>query len=47
VLFVVGVIFILLNYSLSRLAVWVERWLSRARGGTSAMQAAEGAVAQT
>jgi glutamate transport system permease protein len=37
-LFVVGVIFILLNYGLSRLATWTERRLSRSRGGKSAMQ---------
>lgn len=46
-LFVVGLIFITINYGLSRLAVWLERRLSRSRGGESAMQAVEGAVAQT
>jgi glutamate transport system permease protein len=46
-LFVVGVIFIAINYALSRLAVWTERRLSRARGGAASMHAAEAAVPQT
>jgi glutamate transport system permease protein len=46
-LFVVGVIFIAINYALSRLAVWTERRLSRARGGAASMHAAEEAVPQT
>lgn len=41
-LFVVGVIFILLNYALSRLAVWVERRMSRAR--TSARRPGDASV---
>lgn len=41
VLTVVGLIFILLNYGLSRLAVWTERRLSRARGGKEALEKIE------
>ncbi len=46
-LFVVGLIFILINYSLSRLATWLERRLSRSRGGKAAMQEVEQAVPLT
>lgn len=35
VLFVVGAIFIILNYALSRLAIWLEARLSRASGDSS------------
>jgi len=34
VLFVVGLIYIAMNYSLSRMAVWTERRFSRATKGT-------------
>ena len=47
VLFVVGLIYILINYALSRLATWLERRLSRARGGKAAMQEVEQAVPLT
>lgn len=47
VLFVVALIFIAINYALSRLAVWLERRLSRSRGATAAMEAAEEVVPQT
>jgi glutamate transport system permease protein len=46
-LFVVGLIFVLINYGLSRLATWTEHRLSRARGGESAMQEVEQAVPLT
>lgn len=46
-LFVAGLIFILINYALSRLATWVERRLSRARGGQQSMVAMEQAVPAT
>ena len=46
-LFVVGLIFILINYALSRLAVWVERRLSRASGGVMEAKAAEEQVPAT
>ena len=39
VLFIVALIFITLNYALSRLAVWTERRLSRSTGGGSAESA--------
>lgn len=41
VLTVVGAIFILFNYGLSRLAVWTEARLSRARGGRASMEKVE------
>ncbi|MFC6288214.1 amino acid ABC transporter permease [Nocardioides sp. GCM10027113] len=47
VLFVVGLIFILLNYLLSRVAVWVEQRLSRSRSGGAGIPVDESAVAQT
>lgn len=47
VLFVVGLIFVVMNYGLTRLAIWVERRLSSSRGGESAMRAAEEVVPQT
>ncbi len=47
VLFVVGVIFIVINYALSRLATWLERRLSRSRGGRAAMAEVELVVPQT
>lgn len=40
-LLLVGVVFILINYALSRLAVWVERRLSRSKGGTADEAVAE------
>ena len=46
-LFVVGLIFILINYGLSRLAAWTERRLSRSRGGKAAMQEVEQTVPVT
>lgn len=46
-LFVVGVIFITINYGLSRLAVWTERRLSRSTGGRRGMQQVEAVVPQT
>jgi len=46
-LFVAGLIFILINYCLSRLATWTERRLSRSRGGKVAMQEVEQAVPLT
>ncbi|NYG56965.1 amino acid ABC transporter permease [Nocardioides perillae] len=46
-LFVVGSIFILINYALSRVAVWLERRLSRSRGSDAAVKAAEQAVPAT
>ena len=47
VLFVVGLIYILINYALSRLATWLERRMSRSRGGKAAMQQVEQAVPLT
>ena len=47
VLFVIGLIFILINYSLSRVAVWLERRLSRSSGGRAAMAAVEREVPAT
>ncbi len=44
-LFVVGLIFILINYSLSRLAVYVERRVGRAGSGTSAAAVEVGGAA--
>lgn len=44
-LFVVGLIFILMNYGLSRLAVWTERRLSRSSTGKGAPEAIESGVA--
>ncbi|HET7689837.1 MAG TPA: amino acid ABC transporter permease [Nocardioidaceae bacterium] len=38
-LFVVGVIYIVINYGLSRLAVWTERRLSRSEGELAAQEA--------
>ena len=46
-LFVFGLIFILINFALSRLAVWVERRLSRASGGVIEAKAAEEQVPAT
>jgi glutamate transport system permease protein len=46
-LFVVGLIFIVMNYGLSRLATWVEVRLSRSRGDRGGMQQVEAAVPQT
>ena len=46
-LFVAGVIYILINYGLSRLATWLERRLSRAQGGEAAMQEVEQVVPLT
>lgn len=46
-LFVVGLIYIVMNYGLSRLATWLERRLSRARGGRAAMEVVEQAVPAT
>ena len=46
-LLVVGSIFILINYSLSRLATWLERRMSRDRGGAAAVEATESVVPQT
>jgi len=46
-LFVVGLIFITINYGLSRLAVVVEHRLSRRGGGTTAIAAAEQVVPAT
>lgn len=43
-LFFVGGIFILINYALSRLAIWLEKRLSRSSGSSSAVRAAEEAV---
>jgi len=43
--FVVAVIFIVINYLLSRFAVWVERRLSRARAGPTPVQPAASAAA--
>lgn len=40
-LLLVGTIFIVINYALSRLAVWVERRLSRSKGGSAAEATAE------
>ena len=47
VLFVVGLIFILINYGLSRLATWLERRLSRSSGGRAAMVTVEREVPAT
>ena len=41
VLFVVGAIFIAINFALSRLAVWVEKRLSRAKAAGGAEAAAK------
>lgn len=46
-LVVVGSIFILINYLLSRLATWLEHRLSHASGGTEAAHAVEEVVPQT
>jgi glutamate transport system permease protein len=46
-LVVVGSIFILINYLLSRLATWLEHRLSHASGGTAAAQAVEEVVPLT
>lgn len=46
-LFVVGLIFIVINYGLSRLAVLVERRLGRRGGGTAAIAAVEQEVPAT
>lgn len=43
----IGLIFIVINYGLSRLATWLEGRLSRASGGQGAAQAVEEAVPQT
>lgn len=43
-LLVAGVIFILINYALSRLAVWTEKRLSRSAGGTEAAAETEKAA---
>lgn len=43
-LLVAGVIFILINYALSRVAVWTEKRLSRSSGGAKAAQETEGAT---
>jgi glutamate transport system permease protein len=47
VLFVVGLIFILINYSLSRLAVWAERRASRAGRAVVPVPTADGAASVT
>ena len=44
---VVGLIYIVINYALSRLAIWLERRLSRSRGATAAVAAAEKEVPAT
>ena len=46
-LFVVGLIFILINYGLSRLATWTERRLSRATGSDADMSAVKDVVPAT
>lgn len=46
-LFVVGSLFIAINYGLSRVATWLERQLSRNRGGKAAIQAVEDVVPLT
>ena len=46
-LFIVGTIFIAINYALSRLATWLERRMSRDRGGVEAVEAVESVVPQT
>ena len=46
-LVVVGSLFILINYLLSRLATWLEHRLSHASGGTEAAHAVEEVVPQT
>lgn len=43
-LLVAAIIFIMLNYALSRLAVWTEKRLSRASGGAKAAHETEGAA---
>jgi len=47
VLFVVGLMYIVINYTLSRAAVLLERWLSRNRGGRAAMEQVEQVVPAT
>lgn len=47
ILFVVGLIFILINYALSRLAVWVEKRLSRSSGSAGDVAEAEAQAAGT
>jgi glutamate transport system permease protein len=46
-LFVVGLIFILINYALSRVAIWTERRLSRRGARAAGLAAAEGEVPAT
>jgi glutamate transport system permease protein len=46
-LFVIGLIFILINYALSRVATWLERRLSRSSGDRAAIVAVEQAVPAT
>ena len=46
-LFIIGLLFIIINYGLSRLATWLERRMSRDTGGSEAVAAAESAVPQT
>ena len=46
-LFVIGTIFILINYTLSRVAIWTEKRMSRDRGGAAAVEAVESVVPQT
>jgi glutamate transport system permease protein len=46
-LLIVGLMFIVINYALSRLAVWVERRLSRNRGGKAQMEKVEQVVPVT
>ncbi len=47
VLFVVGLIYILINYALSRLATWLENRLGRSGAGKGTTQAAEQVVPAT
>jgi len=42
--FMIGTMFIVINYSLSKLAVWVERRVSRAQGGKADVEAVEQVV---
>ncbi len=44
---IIGLLYIVINYALSRLATWLERRLSRDRGGAAAIQAVESVVPQT
>ena len=42
--FMIGSMFIIINYSLSKLAVWVERRVSRAQGGKADLEAVDQVV---